>query len=106
MATGRGDDWLFERAVRRADVVDRLVAEYAVSICGRPVRRSQARTDQPAGVLGKVTWTIDGDVVVQLTAVEKGRHEVVVYDVGLLHPLRTSLRSRHLRVSHRSRAVI
>ena len=105
MATGRRDDWLFERAVRRADVVDRLVADYAVSICGRPVRRSTVRSDQAEGVLGKVTWSIDDDVVLERTAVEKGRHEVAVHDVGLLRPLRQSLRNRHLLVAHRSRAV-
>jgi hypothetical protein len=100
VVTDRGDDWLFERAVRRVDIVDEVVADYAVSIWGRPVRRRESRSDQVEGILGKVTWSIDDEVVVELTAVARGRHEVAVYDVGLLRSLRQSLRSRRVLVAH------
>ncbi len=105
MVADRREEWLFERAVRRAGAVDGLVADDAVAICGRPVRRREVRTSPVPGVLGQVTWSIDADVVVELTAVATGKHEVAVYDVGLLRPLGRSLRSRHLLVSYRSRDV-
>ena len=96
-------DWLFQQAVRRVAQVDDVVAEYATAICGRPARRRDVRSAAPDGDIGTVTWSIDGEVVVEFTAVAAGRHRVAVYDVGLLRPVRQCLRSRHLIVGYESR---
>ena len=101
-----GDDrrgWLFQQALRRVEQVDDVVAEYATAICGRPARRRDVRSDSSDGGIGTVTWSIDGEVVVELTAVANGQHRVAVYDVGLLRPVRQCLRSRHLIVGYESR---
>jgi hypothetical protein len=99
----RRRDWVFQRAIRRVAVVDGVVADYAAAICGRPARRREARLDEADDRLGRVTWSIDDEVVVEFTAVAHGRHRVAVYDVGLLRPLRQSLRNRHLVVDHQLR---
>ena len=98
-----GREWLFRRALRRVAAVDRVVADYATSICGRPARRRELRPDRADGDLGSVTWSIDHEVVVEFTAAAGGRDRVVVYDVGLLGPLRRCLRNRRLVVDHESR---
>ena len=101
-----GDDrrgWLFQQALRRVEPVDDVVAEYATAICGRPARRRDMPSDAADGGIGTVTWSIDGGVVVEFTAVASGRHRVAVYDVGLLRPVRQCLRSRHLIVGYESR---
>jgi hypothetical protein len=95
--------WVFQQALRRVDPVDDVVADYATSICGRPVRRREVAPDADHGDIGTVTWTIDGDVVVEFTAVAHGRDRVAVHDIGLLRPLRQRLRSRHLVVAYESR---
>ena len=97
------DDWLFQRAVDRVDVVDGLVVDYATAVCGRPALRRVERLDLAPGCLGTVTWSIDGGLVVEFRGVARGRHTLVVYDVGLLRSLRQRLRNRHLTVEHRSR---
>ena len=99
----RDVDRLFQRAVGRVAAIDGVVADYATSICGR--RRDDLSRGHPPtdGDLGSVTWSIDGDVVVEFTAAAGGRRRVAVHDVGLLRPLRQRLRNRHLVVEHRSR---
>jgi hypothetical protein len=95
--------WLFQQALRRVAPVDDIVADYATSICGRPVRRRDVGPDADHGNIGTVTWTIDGDVVVEFTAVASGRDRVAVHDIGLLQSVRQRLRSRHLVVAYESR---
>jgi hypothetical protein len=95
--------WLFDQATRRVACVDGVVAEYATSICTRAMRRRAELLPEADGRLGRVTWSIDHEVVVEFTAVSSGPHRVTVHDIGLLHPLRQTLRNRHLVVEHRSR---
>jgi hypothetical protein len=106
MATESGDEWLFQRAVRQADIVEGLVADYAASDLGRRCRGVRCGWAPAEGLLGKVTWWIDNDVDVELAAVVSGPHEVAVYDVGLLRPLRQPLRTRHFLVAHRSHSPL
>jgi hypothetical protein len=94
------DTWLFERAVRRVDAVDAVVADYATSICGRAAHRREV---PPDGLDAGVTWSIDGDVVVCFTPSQHGRSVVTVHEIALLQPLRKQLRSRHLAVEYRPR---
>jgi len=100
---GAIDRWLFARAVDRVRVVDSIVAEYATAICGRPARRRDHPPDESGVPDVGVTWSIDGDVLVTFSPSPRGRSVVAVHEIGLLEPLRTELRSRHLRVEYRSR---
>jgi hypothetical protein len=100
LRTMGADTWLFERAVRRVDPVDAVVADYATSICGRAARRREVR---PGGPDVGVTWSIDGEVVVCFTPKQQGRSVVTIHEIALLQPLRKQLRSRHLAVAYRPR---
>jgi hypothetical protein len=50
------------------------------------------------GRLGRVTWSIDHEVVVTFPAVPAGPRRVTVHDIGLLHPLQRTLRNRRVVV--------
>ena len=90
--------WRYRRAVARAAAIEDIVAEYATSICGRPVRRREVRPFTSAVELPGVIWSIDGDVMVELLVVDGERPRVVVHEIALLKPLRRVLRTRHLSV--------
>ena len=92
--------WRFERAVARVAAVDEIVAEYATSYCGRPFRRRDTPPLASAVDLPGVTWTIEGDVVVELLYAEHGPSRLLVHDIGLLRPVRRAIRSRHVTVAH------
>ena len=96
--------WHFDRAVARVQPADAIVADFATSIVGRPVRRRDVApfTDalQPPGV----TWTVDGDVVLELLVGERGRpSRMLVHDVALLRPIRKRFRTRHVVVEYEPR---
>jgi hypothetical protein len=95
-APGGGSDrgWRFRRAAARVAPVDEVVAAYATGYHGCPVRRR----DVPDGPRPTVTWSIEGEVAVELLVVDDGPDVVVVHELGLLAPLRKRLRTRHLRV--------
>lgn len=99
-AADRAAEWRFARAIGRVGVVDGVVAEHATAWCGRPYRRRDVRPLASAVELPGVTWSIDGDVVVELLYADHGPHRLVVHDVALLAPLRKVLRSRHVAIEH------
>ena len=92
------DRWRWERAVDRVAVVDEVLADYATFV-GRAYRRVEVPPLESAvGVTG-VTWSIDGDVLVEYL-VEGAGGRLLVHDVALLQPLRRVLRTRHVRIAH------
>ena len=99
-AADRASEWRFGRAIARVAVVDDVVAEHATAWCGRPYRRREVRPLESAVDLPGVTWSIDGDVVVELLYADRGAHRLVVHDVALLAPVRKVLRSRHVTIEH------
>jgi hypothetical protein len=90
--------WRYRRAVARAAAVEEIVAGYATSICGRPVRRREVRPLTSAVELPGVVWSIDGDVMVELLVVDGARPRVVVHEIALMKPVKRALRTRHLDV--------
>jgi hypothetical protein len=90
--------WRYRRAVARAAAIEDIVANYATSICGRPVRRREVLPVTSAIELPGVIWSIDGDVMVELLVIDGERPRVVVHEIALLKPIKTALRTRHLAV--------
>ena len=97
-AQDRAALWRFQRALARVKVVEGIVADYATAYCGRPVRRREAGPLESAVQLPGVTWSIDGDLVVEYLVAPSGPAQLVVHDIALLRPLRKALRSRHISV--------
>jgi hypothetical protein len=92
--------WRFRRAVARTRVVDEIVADFATSWCGRPVRRPEGGPLESAVQLPGVRWTLEGDVMVELLYDEGRPSRLVVHEIALLQPLRKALRTRHVTVEH------
>ena len=92
-AEDRAHAWRFDRARGRVRVVDSIVADYATSYCGRPVRRRDVAPQESAVLVAGVTWSVDGDVFVELILDERGPSRLLVYEVGLLRPIRKALRT-------------
>ena len=91
-------DWRYRRAVARVeDVVDEVVAEFAVSYVGRAVQRREILPPRP---LPGVAWSIDGDLVVEFVYRESERDRILVHDVALLDVLKKRFRTRHVEVAH------
>lgn len=91
-------DWRFERAVARVEAtVEKVVAEFATSYVGRPVQRRDVNPPRP---LPGITWSIDGDLVVEFVHRDSARDQVLVHDIALLHALKKQLRTRHVDVVH------
>ncbi len=82
---------------RVEDVVEEVVADFAVSYVGRPVRRREILPPRP---LPGVAWSIDGDLVVEFVHRASGRDQLLVHDIALLDVLRKRLRTRHVDVTH------
>ena len=95
MAEGGTTDWRFARAVARVRPVEGILAEYATTVCGLPVRRNETH-----GVRPGVTWSIDGDVMVELVPTDDGPDRLLVHELSLLGPVRKALRTRHLRIEY------
>ena len=98
MAATERSDWHFDRAVARVEPVEGILAEYATAVCGLPVRRSERRDGERPGV----TWSIDGDVMVELVTSADGPDHLLVHELSLLGPLRKALRTRHLKLEYAS----
>jgi hypothetical protein len=94
--------WRFQRAVARVGVVDDILADYATSYCGRPLRRHEVAPMESAVQVPGVTWSIDGDVMVEFLASDRGPGRLVVHEIALLTDLRKRLRSRHVLIEHGS----
>jgi hypothetical protein len=97
-------DWRFARAVARVAPVEHILAEYATAVCGLPVRRRETHDPGLGLVLGRVTWSIDDEVMVELVPSAEGPHLLRVHDLSLLGPIRKALRTRHVRVEYASLA--
>jgi hypothetical protein len=75
--------------------VDLILADYATNVCGLPVRRRESHGARPG-----VTWSIDGEPMVELVVEDDGPDRLVVHEVSLLGPVRRALRTRHLRIEY------
>jgi hypothetical protein len=109
MAARARSDWHFARAVARVRPVEAILADYATTVCGLPVRRTERRGEngergQDGERRGRpgVTWSIDGDVMVELVVSDDGPDHLLVRELSLLGPLRKALRTRHLRIEYGS----
>ena len=91
-------DWRFRRAVARVEgVVEEVVADFAVSYVGRPVQRRDILPPRP---LPGISWSIDGELVVEFAYRVGERDQLLVHDVALLDVLKKRLRTRHVEVAH------
>jgi hypothetical protein len=89
-------DWRFQRAVARVEsVVEEVVAEHAVSYVGRPVERRDVLSPLPG-----ISWSIDGELVVEFRHHQSEPDQLLVHDVALLDVLRKRFRTRHVEVAH------
>ena len=97
--------WHFDRVVARVEpVAGAIVADFATSIVGRPVRRTNTPPLGSAIAECGVTWRVDGDVVLELLVGAPGvPSRLLVHEIALLRPIRKRLRTRHVVVEHRSR---
>lgn len=93
--------WRFQRAVTRVAVIDAILADYATSYCGLPVRRRDVAPLQSAAEVPGVTWTIDGEVMVEFLPDEQGPGRLLVREIALLGSVKKQLRSRHVRIEYR-----
>ena len=92
------DDWKFRRAVARVEaVVDEVVAEFATSFVGRPVRRRDVVPPQPRP---GIVWSVDRDLLVEFVHRSDAPDQLLVHDVGVLEVLKKRIRSRHVEVRH------
>jgi hypothetical protein len=78
--------------------VDAILADYATTTCGRPVRRQEHAL--PTRTKGYVTWAIDGDVMVEFLPALRGPGRLLVHEIALLAPLKKQLRTRHVTVEY------
>jgi hypothetical protein len=91
-------DWEFERAVARVEpTVETVLAEFATFHVGRAVRRLDIRPPRP---LPGISWSIDGELVVELVHRSAGRDQLFVHELSLLDVLRKRLRTRHVEIRY------
>jgi hypothetical protein len=102
-AEDRAARWRYERAVARIEVVHAVLADYATSCCGRPLRRRDVGPMESAVDLPGVIWTIEGDVMVEYLYNDAGPGRLVVHELALLEEIRGNLRSRHVTIEYRER---
>jgi hypothetical protein len=95
-------DWRFRRAVQRVAVVDDVLADYATNWCRRPLRRREVLPLTSAVELPGVTWSIDGDVMVEFFPDDRGPGRLIVREIALTRLLRKRLRSRHVTIEYRN----
>ncbi len=87
--------WRAQRLLERVEpAVEAVVAHQATTYWNRGAKRSAVAVDGRT----RVSWTIDGDHVVDLEVGPRGPARVTVHDVGLLQPLQRSLRTRRVVV--------
>ena len=100
-AGDRAAAWRFSRAVARVAVVDAILAEYATSYCGRPLRRREIGPSESAVEVPGVTWSIEGDVMVEYLHNDDGPGRVIVHEFALLAVVKKQLRSGHVTIEYR-----
>jgi hypothetical protein len=92
--------WRCRRALARVEPqVEAIVAEHATSFWQRGARRHE-RWPGLGETEGRVRWTIDNELVLELRVAPRGASELVVHDFSLVHPLRKALRTRHVRIRY------
>jgi hypothetical protein len=90
--------WCFQRAVARVEAaVEAIVADFATSYVGRPVRRRDTLPPRPRP---GIAWSIDGDLVVEFVHRDSAPDQLLVHDVALLDSLKRRFRTRHVEVAH------
>lgn len=82
-------------------MLDSILADYATSYCGLAVRRREVAPLQSAVEVPGVTWTIDGEVMVEFLPGERGPGRLIVREIALMSSVKKQLRSRHVRVEYR-----
>jgi hypothetical protein len=93
--------WRFARAVERVAAIDAILADYATSYCGRPVRRREVKPMASAVELPGVTWSIESDVIVEFFPGDEGPGRLVVHEIAVLSLIKRALRSRHVTTQYR-----
>jgi hypothetical protein len=101
VASDRAARWRFDRAIARLEPVDALLADYATAYCGRPVRRRDVGPMESAVELPGVTWSIEGDVMVEFLHNDEGPGRLIVHEFALLAVIKKQLRSRHVSIEYR-----
>jgi hypothetical protein len=92
--------WRCQRALARIErQVDTIVAEHATSFWLRGARRHEAWPGRDQSE-GRVRWTIDNELVLELRVAERGPSELVVHDFSLIDPLQRVVRTRHVRIRY------
>ncbi len=100
-AADKAAAWRFDRAVARVSVVDAILADYATSYCGRPLRRRDVAPLESAVEVPGVTWSIEGDVMVEYLHNDDGSGLLIVHEFALLAVIKKELRSRHVMIEYR-----
>lgn len=90
--------WELRRAVDRVAAVDVVMADYATNWCRRPFRRIDILPFESAIHVPGVRWLIEGELVAEFVAGDRGHGTLVVHDIALLAPLRRAIRSRRVRI--------
>jgi hypothetical protein len=84
-------------------VVDAILADYATCYCGRPVRRREVKPMESAVELPGITWSIEGDVMVEFLPRDSGPGRLIVHEIAILSLVKKQLRSRHVTIEYRDR---
>jgi hypothetical protein len=92
--------WRCQRALARIEPqVEAIVAEHATCFWQRGARRYEAWPG-PDQDDGRVRWTIDNELVLELRVAPHGPALLIVHDFSLIEPLRKALRTRHVQIRH------
>ncbi len=89
--------------VERVGVVDAILADFATSYCGRPVRRRVVKPMESAVEVPGITWSIEGEVMVEFVPGETGPGRLIVHEIAILKLVKKQLRSRHVTIEYRER---
>src|SRR5262245_36440412 len=65
---------------------------------GRRGARRHECWPEPGRAEGRVRWSIDGELVLELRIPPTGPAELIVHDFSLIDPLRRAVRTRHVRL--------
>lgn len=92
--------WRCQRVLARIEPqVEAIVAEHASGYWQRGARRREEWPDADRSD-GRVRWTIDNELVLELRVPPRRTAELVVHDFSLIDALRKALRTRHVRIRY------